>query len=410
MFRINHNYTLLPGSYLFSEIARRVADFQAAHPDAEIIKMGIGDVTRPLCPAVVDALHQAVEEEAAAETFRGYGPEQGYPELRALIARTDYRERGIDIDADEIFVSDGAKSDTGNITDILAADSRIAVTDPVYPVYVDTNVMGGRGGMLNADGRWSRITYLPCTEENGFCPALPATRPDVVYLCYPNNPTGTVLSREELTKWVDYCRREGVLLLFDAAYEAFVRTPGVPRSIYEIEGARETAIEFRSFSKTAGFTGIRLGYTVVPKELTGVDACGNKVGLHGLWKRRQTTKFNGASFLTQRAGEALYSPEGQQQVKEGIDFYLSNAATIREGLDSIGLRHVGGTDSPYIWVKAPEGMTSWEFFNLLLEKYHIVCTPGSGFGKAGEGYVRLTAFNSAERVAEAIKRLKSHSL
>lgn len=406
MFRINHNYTLLPGSYLFSEIARKVAEYQATHPDAKIIRMGIGDVTRPLCPSAVKALHKAVDDEADGATFHGYGPEQGHGFLRSLIAEHDYRRRGIAMADDEIFVSDGAKSDTGNFTDILAADSVVAVTDPVYPVYVDTNVMGGRGGRLDATGRWSRIIYLPCTAENNFVPQLPDTRPDVIYLCYPNNPTGTVLSREELNKWVDYCRREGVLLLFDAAYEAFVRTPGVPRSIFEIEGARETAVEFRSFSKTAGFTGIRLGYTVVPHELTGLDAEGNRVGLNGLWRRRQTTKFNGASYLTQRAAEALYSPEGQREVTEGIDYYLANAATIRRSLDEVGLAHTGGVDSPYIWVKTPDGLTSWDFFTLLLDRCRIVTTPGSGFGNAGEGYVRLTAFNSPEAVAEAMERIK----
>lgn len=409
MFRINDNFTRLPASYLFSEVARRVNAYIDSHPEADVIRMGIGDVTRPLCQAAVDALYKAVDDEACGETFHGYGPEQGYSFLVEKIARHDYRERGIEISEDEIFVSDGAKSDTGNIGDILSAANRIAVTDPVYPVYVDTNVMGGRAGELGADGCWSKIEYLPCTAENGFVPALPTGNPDVIYLCYPNNPTGTTLTRSQLKVWVDYCREHGALLLFDAAYEAFIREDDVPHSIYEIEGAREVAIEFRSYSKTAGFTGIRLGYTVVPKELKGLDENGNQVALNGLWRRRQTTKFNGASYLTQRAAEALYTEEGRRQVRETIDYYLENARILREGLAQAGYEAVGGINSPYIWLKTPGTMTSWEFFDYLLDRYHIVGTPGSGFGPSGEGYFRLTAFNTHENTRRCIERLSGNT-
>lgn len=405
MFKVNDNFTLLPSSYLFSEVARRVRLYSEAHPDAEILRMGIGDVTRPLCPAVVDALHRAVDDEACADTFHGYGPEQGYSFLIDKILEWDYLRHGINVEADEIFVSDGAKSDTGNIGDILSRANRIAVTDPVYPVYVDTNVMAGRGGHLLPDGRWSNIEYLPCTAENDFVPSLPTGNPDVIYLCYPNNPTGTTLTRAQLAEWVAYCRSHGALLLFDAAYEAFIREADVPHSIYEIEGAREVAIEFRSFSKTAGFTGIRLGYTVVPKELKGLDEAGNRVALNPLWRRRQTTKFNGASYLTQRGAEALYTAEGQRQVKETVDYYLENASMLRIGLEAVGYRCAGGVNSPYIWLKTPDGMTSWEFFDHLLNKYHIVGTPGSGFGPSGEGYFRLTAFNTHTNTRKAIERL-----
>lgn len=405
MFRINDNYTKLPASYLFSEVARRVSAYQEANPEVEVIRMGIGDVTRPLCPAVIDALHKAVDDEAKSETFHGYGPEQGYSFLTEKIAEYDYRRRGIQIDSDEIFISDGAKSDTGNIGDILATSNKIAVTDPVYPVYIDTNVMSGRGGELLENGQWSNIEYLPCNIENGFVPSLPKEAPDVIYLCYPNNPTGTALTRDELKKWVDYCLTFGSLLLFDAAYEAYIREDDVPHSIYEIEGAKEVAIEFRSFSKTAGFTGIRLGYTVVPKALQGRDSEGDEVALNPLWRRRQTTKFNGASYLTQRGAEALYTEEGQRQVRETIDYYLENARILREGLTNAGYSVVGGVNSPYLWIKTPGDMTSWEFFDYLLERYHIVGTPGSGFGPSGEGYFRLTAFNSRENTLKAIKRL-----
>lgn len=405
MFRINDNYTKLPASYLFSEVARRVSAYQEANPGVEVIRMGIGDVTRPLCPAVIDALHKAVDDEGKSETFHGYGPEQGYSFLTEKIAEHDYRSRGIQIDPDEIFISDGAKSDTGNIGDILAVSNKIAVTDPVYPVYIDTNVMAGRGGELLNNGQWSNIEYLPCNIENNFVPSLPKEAPDVIYLCYPNNPTGTALTRDELKKWVEYCRTFGSLLLFDAAYEAYIREDDVPHSIYEIEGAKEVAIEFRSFSKTAGFTGIRLGYTVVPKALQGRDSEGDEVALNPLWRRRQTTKFNGASYLTQRGAEALYTEEGKRQVRETIDYYLENAGILREGLTRAGYQVVGGINSPYLWIKTPGDMTSWEFFDYLLERFHIVGTPGSGFGPSGEGYFRLTAFNSRENTLKAIERL-----
>lgn len=405
MFRINDNFTKLPASYLFSEVARRVKAYADSHPGIEIIRMGIGDVTRPLCPAVIEALHAAVDDEARGDTFHGYGPEQGYAFLTEKISEFDYKRRGIDIEPDEIFISDGAKSDTGNIGDILSSANRVAVTDPVYPVYVDTNVMAGRAGELGADGCWDRIEYLPCTAENSFVPPLPVGRPDVIYLCYPNNPTGTALTRDQLKVWVDYCRDNGALLLFDAAYEAYIREDNVPHSIYEIEGAKEVAIEFRSYSKTAGFTGIRLGYTVVPKALKGMDSNGGMVALNGLWRRRQTTKFNGASYLTQRGAEALYSEEGQRQVRETVDYYLENARMLRTGLAEAGYEVVGGINSPYIWLKTPGSMTSWEFFDYLLERYHIVGTPGSGFGPSGEGYFRLTAFNTHENTRRCVGRL-----
>lgn len=408
MVRINDNFLSLQTSYLFSEVARRINKYVSEHPGVEIIRMGIGDVTRPLAPVAVEALHKAVEDEAHGETFHGYGPEQGYSFLTEQIARVDYEALGVKIDVDEIFVSDGAKCDTGNIGDILSTANRVAVTDPVYPVYVDTNVMGGRAGVRHADGTWSGIEFLPCTAENGFVPSLPVSNPDIIYLCYPNNPTGTALTREQLKVWVDYCREHGALLLFDSAYEAFITQPDVPHSIYEIEGAREVAIEFRSYSKTAGFTGIRLGYCVVPKSLYGVDAEGNKVALNSLWNRRQTTKFNGASYLTQRAAAALYTPRGREEIRESIDYYLTNAAIMREGVRDAGLEAWGGVDSPYIWIKTPGGMTSWEFFDFLLERCHVAGTPGSGFGPSGEGYLRLTAFNTADNTRRAMERIKKN--
>ena len=406
MIRVNDNFTLLPQSYLFSEIARKVSDFTASHPAEKIIRMGIGDVTRPLCPAAIEAMHLAVDDEASSSTFHGYGPEQGYAFLREAIAENDYRARGLDISPDDIFISDGAKSDTGNIGDILARDCRVAVTDPVYPVYVDTNVMAGRAGKPLPDGGWSGIEFLPCTGENDFVPALPATSPDIIYLCFPNNPTGTVLTAGELKKWVDYALSHNALLLFDSAYEAYVRTPGVPRSIYEIEGAERCAIEFRSFSKTAGFTGVRCGYTVVPSTLKGIDASGHEVELRKLWNRRQCTKFNGASYISQRAAEALYTPLGRIQVADTIEYYRRNASMLLKGLSEAGLKAYGGVDSPYIWVKTPEGIpSSWKFFDYLMEHAGIVGTPGAGFGRAGEGYFRLTAFSSADATEEACLRL-----
>lgn len=406
MIRVNDNFTLLPQSYLFSEIARKVSDFTASHPAEKIIRMGIGDVTRPLCPAAIEAMHLAVDDEASSSTFHGYGPEQGYAFLREAIAENDYRARGIDISPDDIFISDGAKSDTGNIGDILARDCRVAVTDPVYPVYVDTNVMAGRAGKPLPDGGWSGIEFLPCTGENDFVPALPVTSPDIIYLCFPNNPTGTVLTAGELKKWVDYALSHNALLLFDSAYEAYVRTPGVPRSIYEIEGAERCAIEFRSFSKTAGFTGVRCGYTVVPSTLKGIDGSGREVELRKLWNRRQCTKFNGASYISQRAAEALYTPLGRIQVADTIEYYRRNASMLLKGLSEAGLKAYGGVDSPYIWVKTPEEIpSSWKFFDYLMEHAGIVGTPGAGFGRAGEGYFRLTAFSSADATEEACLRL-----
>lgn len=406
MIRVNDNFTLLPQSYLFSEIARKVSDFTASHPAEKIIRMGIGDVTRPLCPAAIEAMHLAVDDEASSSTFHGYGPEQGYAFLREAIAENDYRARGLDISPDDIFISDGAKSDTGNIGDILARDCRVAVTDPVYPVYVDTNVMAGRAGKPLPDGGWSGIEFLPCTGENDFVPALPVTSPDIIYLCFPNNPTGTVLTAGELKKWIDYALSHNALLLFDSAYEAYVRTPGVPRSIYEIEGAERCAIEFRSFSKTAGFTGVRCGYTVVPSTLKGIDASGHEVELRKLWNRRQCTKFNGASYISQRAAEALYTPLGRIQVADTIEYYRRNASMLLKGLSEAGLKAYGGVDSPYIWVKTPEGIpSSWKFFDYLMEHAGIVGTPGAGFGRAGEGYFRLTAFSSADATEEACLRL-----
>lgn len=410
MALINENYIKLPGSYLFSDIARKVAEFKTANPHAEVIRLGIGDVTQPLPQSVVGALHKAVDEMAEATTFRGYGPEQGYDFLVNTIVENDYRALGLDIEADEVFVSDGSKSDTGNIGDILGLDNVVAITDPVYPVYVDTNVMAGRAGEMQADGRWSKIVYLPCTSENDFIPSLPSEKVDIVYLCYPNNPTGTTLTRDQLKVWVDYARANNVLILFDGAYEAFITEAEVPHSIYEIEGAKEVAIEFRSFSKTAGFTGTRCAYTVVPKSVMGYTKSGEKVSLNKLWNRRHTTKFNGVPYVIQRAAEACYSAEGKAQVKAVVDYYLANAKIIREGLVEQGLKVYGGINSPYIWVKTPNGMSSWEFFDYLLCKLNIVGTPGVGFGPSGEGYLRLTAFGTLENTKEAISRLKNMSI
>ena len=405
MIRINDNFIKLPASYLFSEIARRVETFASTHKGEPIIRMGIGDVTRPICPAAVEAMHKAVADEADASTFKGYGPEQGYMFLREKIVEHDYWKRGIDISADEVFVSDGAKSDTGNIGDIFSTECKVAVTDPVYPVYIDTNVMSGRAGSLT-DGKWSRIEYLPCSEENSFVPSLPAMAPDIIYLCYPNNPTGTTLTRTQLKAWVDYAKSHNALILFDSAYEAYISEADVPHSIYEIEGAKEVAIEFRSFSKTAGFTGVRCGYTVVPHELKGIDADGKTVELNALWNRRQCTKFNGASYISQRAAEALYSEEGQKQIRDTIDYYMENARMLREGIAQAGIRCRGGINAPYIWIKTPGNLSSWQFFDLMLSKCHVVGTPGVGFGPSGEGYFRLTAFSSRENTAEAVERIK----
>jgi LL-diaminopimelate aminotransferase len=406
MARINDHYLKLPAGYLFPEIGRRVARFAAEHPEAKIIRMGIGDVTEPLPPAVIEAMHKAVDEMGRRDSFRGYGPEQGYEFLRTAIAENDYRSRGANVSPDEIFVSDGSKCDTGNILDIFGPENIIAVTDPVYPVYVDTNVMAGRGGRLDDSGRFSGLVYLPVTAENNFVPALPTEHVDLIYLCYPNNPTGTVATRETLARWVDYAKQNGSIILFDAAYEAYIGSPGIPHSIFEIEGARDVAIEFRSFSKTAGFTGARCAFTVVPTSLVANAGDGAKVELHRLWSRRHSTKFNGASYVVQRGAEACYTPQGKQQTRAVIDFYRSNAARLREGLDALGLNVFGGVDAPYVWLKTPNGMKSWDFFDRLLASAHVVGTPGSGFGPSGEGYFRLSAFNSRENVEEAVSRLR----
>ncbi len=402
MAKVNENYQKLPGSYLFSEIARRTAAYSEEHPEANLIKMGIGDVTRPLAPAVIEAMHNAVNDLSKPETFHGYGPEQGYDFLREVIAENDFHARGVDIAVDEIFVSDGAKSDCGNIGDILAIDNKIAVCDPVYPVYVDTNAMAGRAGEYDEEAQgWTNIYYMPTTAENNFCPALPDCKVDVIYLCSPNNPTGTVLNADQLKVWVDYANENGSIIMFDAAYERFITEDAIPHSIYEIEGAKTCAIEFRSFSKTAGFTGARCGYTVVPKDLVR-----DGQSLNAMWNRRQTTKFNGASYVIQRGAAAVYSEEGTRQIEETLDYYRANAKVIKEGLESAGFTVFGAVNSPYIWCQTPEGMGSWEFFDKLLTETNIITTPGAGFGPSGEGYVRLTAFGDAEATKEAMERIK----
>ncbi len=402
MFKLNENYQKLPGSYLFSTIAKKVNAFAEANPDKKIIRMGIGDVTQPLAPAVIDALHAAVDEMGHAETFHGYAPDLGYAFLRETIAKEDYQARGAHIEADEIFVSDGAKSDCANIQEIFAADSKIAVCDPVYPVYVDSNVMAGRTGEYDANtGLWSNVIYMPCTAENGFAPELPEETPDLIYLCFPNNPTGGVLTKDQLQVWVDYANRVGAVILYDAAYEAYISEDNVPHTIYECEGARTCAIEFRSFSKNAGFTGVRLGYTVIPKDLK----CGD-IAVHSLWARRHGTKYNGAPYIIQKAAMAVYSPEGKAQIKEQVAYYKNNARILYEGLKELGYTVSGGVNSPYVWLKTPDGMTSWEFFDRLLEVANVVGTPGSGFGPSGEGYFRLTGFGTKEATLEAIERFK----
>ena len=403
MIKINTNYNKLKASYLFSEIAKRVADYQDKNPENNIIKLGIGDVTCPLPEACIKAFHAGVDEMSREETFRGYGPEQGYGFLRDVIAEKDFKLRGAEVKADEIFISDGSKCDSGNIQEIFGADIKVAVSDPVYPVYVDTNVMAGRTGE-SINGRYEGLHYLEGTKENGFVPAPPTEKADLIYLCFPNNPTGATATREELTAWVEYAKKNDALILFDAAYEAFITDPAIPHSIYEIPGAREVAIELRSFSKTAGFTGTRCAYTVIPKECRGFDDQGNQVFIHHLWNRRHSTKFNGVSYPVQKSAEAVYSPEGQKQVKVLIDFYLENAAIIKKEMENLGYTCTGGVNSPYIWIEG--GMDSWKFFDLLLTKANIVCTPGSGFGTCGEGYIRISAFNSRENVLEAMKRIK----
>ena len=407
MVKINENFLKLKAGYLFPEIARRVNAFAEANPNADIIKLGIGDVTEPLPSAIVEAMHAAVDELADRDSFHGYGPEQGYAFLRAPIAATDYQGRGVNVSADEIFVSDGSKCDTGNILDILGSGNTVAITDPVYPVYVDTNVMAGNTGPADESGRFENLVYLPVTEENNFVAELPSSPVDVIYLCYPNNPTGTVASKEVLQQWVDYARENNSLILFDAAYEAFVSDDSVPRSIFEIDGARECAIEFRSFSKNVGFTGVRCAFTVVPKDLKVTASCGTEVSVHQLWNRRQSTKFNGASYVVQKGAAAAYSDEGRQQMKSLIDFYMTNAKLLREGLEAVGISVFGGVNAPYVWLKTPNDLSSWDFFDLLLEKGHLVGTPGSGFGAAGEGYFRLSAFNSRANVEAALERFKA---
>ena len=405
MAHINDNYRKLPGSYLFSEIARRVSTFQAAHPDANIIRLGIGDVTQPLPQVSVDAIKRAADELSHAETFRGYGPEQGYEFLREAIAAHNYKRRGLDVNADEIFISDGSKCDCGNIQEIFSLDSRIAIADPVYPVYLDTNVMAGRTGSLMSDGHFEGVVYLPCTADNNFSPSLPNEHVDLIYLCSPNNPTGTTLSKDALKNWIDYARANDAIILYDSAYAAYITEPDVPHSIYEIEGARDCAIEFRSFSKTAGFTGTRCGYVVIPNQLTGAAADGSRVPLKNLWLRRQTTKFNGTAYIVQRGAEAIYTDEGQAQVKALVGYYMENARIIRDGLTKAGLTAYGGVNAPYIWLKTPDDMSSWDFFDRLLSEANVVGTPGAGFGPCGEGYFRLTSFGARDKTIEAMARI-----
>ena len=403
MFKINENYLKLPGSYLFSTIGKKVREFSAANPDKQIIRLGIGDVTLPLAPAVIAAMHKATDEMAVKETFKGYAPDLGYEFLRSAILEHDYKSRGVFLELDEIFISDGAKSDSGNIGEIFDVNNKVAVCDPVYPVYVDSNAMAGRTGKyIPALGKWSNVIYMPCTAESNFAPELPTETPDMIYLCFPNNPTGSTINKSELQKWVDYANKVGAVIIYDAAYEAYISEEDVPHSIFECEGAKTCAIELRSFSKNAGFTGTRLGFTVVPKELK----CGD-VSLNSLWARRQGTKFNGAPYVIQAAGAAVYTPEGQEQTKQQIAYYMNNAKVIREGLAAAGYTVSGGVNAPYIWLKTPNQMTSWEFFDYLLEKANVVGTPGSGFGPSGEGYFRLTAFGTYENTVEAMKRIQA---
>lgn len=402
MFQINGNYLKLPGSYLFSTIAKKVAAFTEANPDKEVIRLGIGDVTLPLAPAVIEAMHKAVDEMAHKETFRGYAPDLGYLFLREAIVKNDYAARGCGISVDEIFVSDGAKSDSGNIQELFSPDAKIAVCDPVYPVYVDSNVMAGRTGVYDADTQtWSGIIYMPCVMENGFVPEFPKETPQMIYLCLPNNPTGTTVTKDQLQAWVDYANKIGAVIIYDAAYEAYISEEDVAHSIYECDGAKTCAVEIKSFSKNAGFTGVRLGYTVVPKELK----CGG-ASLNAMWARRHGTKFNGAPYIMQRAGEAVYSDAGKAQTKAQVAYYMKNAAAIKDGLTSVGYTVFGGVNAPYIWMKTPDRMTSWEFFDYLLEKANVVGTPGSGFGPSGEGYFRLSAFGSYENTLAALERIR----
>lgn len=407
MIKINENFLELQESYLFATIAQKVAKYSKENPDKKIIKLGIGDVTRPIPEVVLQAIHKATDEQANSETFRGYGPEQGYEFLREKIKEYDYKSRNVDIDIDEIFVSDGAKCDCGNIVDILAQDNKVAITDPVYPVYLDTNVMSGRSGKYDKEtGKYENIVYIPATSENNFVPELPKEKVDIIYLCYPNNPTGTTLTKEQLETWVKYAKENKALILFDAAYEAFITDENVPHSIYEIKGAKEVAIEFRSYSKTAGFTGMRCAFIVVPKELKGFTKSGEEVSINKLWNRRHCTKFNGVSYIVQRAAEAVYTEEGRKQIKENIDYYKENARIIKQGLEEAGYTVYGGVNSPYVWLQLPDGMKSWDFFDKLLTEANVVGTPGVGFGPSGEGYFRLTGFGTKENTKEAIRRIK----
>ena len=407
MIKINENFLELQESYLFATIAQKVAKYSKENPDKKIIKLGIGDVTRPIPQVVLQAIHKATDEQASSETFRGYGPEQGYEFLREKIKEYDYKSRNVDIDIDEIFVSDGAKCDCGNIVDILAQDNKVAITDPVYPVYLDTNVMSGRSGKYDKEtGKYENIVYIPATSKNNFVPELPKEKVDIIYLCYPNNPTGTTLTKEQLATWVKYAKENKALILFDAAYETFITDENVPHSIYEIDGAKEVAIEFRSYSKTAGFTGMRCAFIVVPKELKGYTKSGEEVSINKLWNRRHCTKFNGVSYIVQRAAEAVYTEEGRKQIKENIDYYKENAKIIKQGLEEAGYTVYGGVNSPYVWLKLPDGMKSWDFFDKLLTEANVVGTPGVGFGPSGEGYFRLTGFGTKENTQEAIRRIK----
>jgi LL-diaminopimelate aminotransferase len=409
MILLNENFLKLPGNYLFSEIAKRVNNYKKENPDANVISMGIGDVTQPLAPAVIKAIHEATEEMANEKTMRGYAPECGYQFLIETIIKNDFNPRGVELTDDEVFIGDGAKSDLGNMGDILSIENTVAVTDPVYPAYLDTNAMAGRNGVFE-NGLWSDITYLPCTPNNDFVPEVPVKPVDMIYLCYPNNPTGTTLTKEQLKKWVDYAQKNNIILLFDAAYEAFISEKDVPHSIYEIEGAKNVAIEFRSFSKTAGFTGLRCGYTVVPKALKAYDKSGNAYSLNELWRRRQCTKFNGTAYIVQRAAEAVYSEEGKKQIRETIEYYMGNAHLIKQSLEDLGMTVYGGVNAPYIWLKTPRNLSSWEFFEKLLNESQLVVTPGVGFGQSGEGFVRLTAFGKRSNTQEAMQRIKKLTL
>jgi len=405
MALINEHFLKLSDNYLFADIAKKVNVFKVQHPQAKVISLGIGDVTQPLCPAVIEAMHKAVDEMAHKETFRGYGPEHGYLFLREAIIKNDFAPRGIKLDPSEVFINDGAKSDTGNISELVRWDNSFGVTDPIYPVYIDSNVMNGRAGTRNEQGKWSNVTYMPCTAENNFTPQIPNHRVDIIYLCYPNNPTGTVITKEELKKWVDYALKNDTLIFYDAAYQAYIQDDAIPHSIYEIKGAKKVAIEFHSYSKTAGFTGVRCGYTIVPNELTAADINGNRIALNHYWERRQCTKFNGTSYISQRGAEAIYTPEGKKQTKAIIDYYMTNAKIMRETLTKLGFQVFGGENAPYLWVKTPDGTGSWKFFEELLYGAHLVCTPGVGFGPSGEGYVRLTAFGNREDCEEAMERI-----